>query len=514
MRGRVKGAAARCGAEVPALVESPGRRCYNLYTMMNRKTGLKIWAVAFWLAVWEILSRVLDREIFLVGPVRVVMRLAELLPSGGFWASVGFSLLRITCGYLLAVILGVALAAAALKHERIRELLAPLLTVMRSVPVASFIILALICLPSKSLSVLISFLIAMPVIYGNAYAGLESADPKLLEMTKVFGARPGNVRRAVYIPALYPYLASACRTAIGMAWKAGTAAEVIGIPRGSIGEKLQQAKIYLETPDLFAWTLVIILLSAATEKVFRLILDRGFGRLARIPEPAGTAVHSGRVERAVFAIKAENLSKTYGGSKVIDSFTHVFPAGSVTAIMAPSGAGKTTLLRLIAGLEEPDPAKDGEPGASGRKAGGEPGAGRQMQGSVSGTDKCRISVVFQEDRLCEELDAVSNVMLARNDMGRAEAEALLAELGLGADLDKKLTEYSGGMKRRVAIARALAADYGLLLLDEPFKGLDGELKALCAEKILESAAGKTVILVTHDSAEAELMNCGEVISLC
>ncbi|MBR3212490.1 MAG: ATP-binding cassette domain-containing protein [Firmicutes bacterium] len=480
---------------------------------MNRKTGLKIWAVAFWLAVWEILSRVLDREIFLVGPVRVVMRLAELLPSGGFWASVGFSLLRITCGYLLAVILGVALAAAALKHERIRELLAPLLTVMRSVPVASFIILALICLPSKSLSVLISFLIAMPVIYGNAYAGLESADPKLLEMTKVFGARPGNVRRAVYIPALYPYLASACRTAIGMAWKAGAAAEVIGIPSGSIGEKLQQAKIYLETLDLFAWTLVIILLSAATEKVFRLILDRGFGRLARIPEPAGTAARGGRVERAVFAIKAENLSKTYGGSKVIDSFTHVFPAGSVTAIMAPSGAGKTTLLRLIAGLEEPDP-EDGEPGASGRKAGGGPGACRQLQGSVSGTDKCRISMVFQEDRLCEELDAVSNVMLARNDMGRAEAEALLAELGLGGDPDKKLSEYSGGMKRRVAIARALAADYGLLLLDEPFKGLDGELKALCAEKILESAAGKTVILVTHDSAEAELMNCGEVISLC
>lgn len=521
-RSAPKRSAGRC------LVESESRRWYNSNAIrcdrsaiMNRKQGIKIWAIVFWLAVWEILSRLLDKDIFLVGPVRVVVRLFELLPSGGFWASIGFSLLRITCGYLVAVVLGVALAAASRRYERVRELLAPIITVMKSVPVASFIILALICLPPRSLSVLISFLIAMPVVYMNAYEGLGAADPGLLEMTKVFGTRRGNVIRAVYIPALYPYLAAACRTAVGMAWKAGTAAEVIGIPRGSIGEKLQQAKIYLETPDLFAWTLVIVLLSALSERLFHLILKRGYERLTRIPgpkrraaEPAEAepkrraaelaeadgesarsestarserAARADRAGRAVFPIEANGLTKSYDGVPVIKDFSHLFPVGSVTAVMAPSGAGKTTLLRLIAGLEQPD------------------------GGTVRGAEG--ISMVFQEDRLCDALDAASNVMLARDGLGREDAEVLLAEFGLAEDPEKRLSEYSGGMRRRVALARALAADYDILLLDEPFKGLDPELRATCAEKILEASEGKTVILVTHDASEAELMNCGEVIAL-
>ena len=152
----------------------------------------------------------------------------------------------------------------------VSELLSPLLAAMRSVPVASFVIAALIWIPSKRLSVLIAFVIVLPVLYAGTLDGIRQIDPKLREMARVFRMSRWNRLRTVDLPAALPSVASALSVSIGLAWKSGVAAEVIGIPGGSVGEKLYKAKVYLATPDLFAWTLAIVLVSAGCAKLLKL----------------------------------------------------------------------------------------------------------------------------------------------------------------------------------------------------------------------------------------------------
>lgn len=242
---------------------------------MKEKHEIRLWAVLFWMIVWQFVSVWLDSDILLVSPVKVVCRLGQLMLTVPFWKAVCFTLLRIASGFLLAVAVGVVLAAAAAsRFAWVQELLAPVMLAVKSVPVASFIILALIWFSSRNLSILISFLIVLPVIYTNVLSGIRSVDRQLLEMAQVFRIPGVCVVRYIYLPQIMPFFYSACSVALGMSWKAGVAAEVIGIPKGSVGERLQQAKVYLDTPDLFAWTLVIVTASLCFEKIVLSMLGK------------------------------------------------------------------------------------------------------------------------------------------------------------------------------------------------------------------------------------------------
>ena len=250
--------------------------------MRGKPRAIRLWAVLFWLAVWQLGAMALDQELFLVSPLRVLGRLGELVVTGPFWRAVGMSSLRIMGGFLAATAAGVLLAALSARFRRVEELLAPALLAIKSIPVASFIILALILFSSRNLAVLISFLMVLPVVYANVLEGIRSADRQLLEMGRVFRLPVGRRLRYLYVPQVYPFFEAACGVALGLCWKAGVAAEVIGMPQGSIGERLQQAKIYLDTPDLFAWTLVIVLVSLAFEKLFLRLLKAGARALERM----------------------------------------------------------------------------------------------------------------------------------------------------------------------------------------------------------------------------------------
>ena len=230
----------------------------------TKYTGIRILAVLFWIAIWQFASMYLKQEILLASPVSVVQKLFELIFSRNFWYSVGFSFVRIVTGFLLAVFLGIFLAILAYWSKTVEIL----------TPVASFIILCLIWIPSRNLSVFISFLMVLPVIYTNILEGIRQTDRKILEMAKVFRVNLRRQIRYIYVSQVLPYFLSACRLSLGMCWKAGVAAEVIGVPSGSIGEKLYNAKIYLNTPDLFAWTIVIIVISFVFEKCFLGIVSR------------------------------------------------------------------------------------------------------------------------------------------------------------------------------------------------------------------------------------------------
>lgn len=236
--------------------------------------GIRILAVLFWIAVWQIASICLGQEILLASPVSVIRKLAALIFTVDFWQSVGFSFGRIICGFLTAVILGILSAVCACRFSFVEVILNPLINVMKSTPVASFIILCLVWIPSRNLSVFISFVMVLPVIYTNILEGIRHTDDQLLEMAAVFRVSPVKKILYIYLSQILPYLLTACRLSLGMCWKAGVAAEVIGVPKGSIGEKLYNAKIYLNTPDLFAWTIVIILISFVFEKCFLAVLKK------------------------------------------------------------------------------------------------------------------------------------------------------------------------------------------------------------------------------------------------
>ena len=179
----------------------------------------------------------------------------------------------ILLGFGLGVVCSAALAVAAEICPAAEILIAPVLQLVKATPVASFIILALVWVRGSSLSVLISFLMVLPVLYGAVRTGIRAADPQLLEMAKVFRLPLGRRLRAVWLPAVLPAFWQGCSVALGICWKSGVAAEVIGLPNGSIGDALYRAKITLSTGELFAWTFVIILLSAAFEKLFLRALD-------------------------------------------------------------------------------------------------------------------------------------------------------------------------------------------------------------------------------------------------
>lgn len=239
---------------------------------LNRRTRTLL-AAAFWLAVWQALSMAVGQPILLASPAATLARLWALIWTPDFWRSLLFTLGHILSGFALASAAGMALAMLAGRFTIVSDLLSPLLAAMRSVPVASFVIAALIWVPSRRLSVLIAFVIVLPVVYAGTLDGIRQIDPKLKEMARVFGMSRWNRLRAVELPAALPSVASALSVSIGLAWKSGVAAEVIGIPGGSVGEKLYKAKVYLATPDLFAWTLAIVLASAGCARLLRLALN-------------------------------------------------------------------------------------------------------------------------------------------------------------------------------------------------------------------------------------------------
>ncbi len=232
----------------------------------------KTLVIFLWLLIWEAISQTVGNSILLVGPINVMYTLAAQIPTADFWKTIFGSLGKISLGFCLAFLSGIFLGILAFRFSFLKELLAPLVSLMKSVPVASFVILALIWIGSKQLSVFISFMVVFPIIYLNTLAGLRSTDPALLEMSQVFRIPFFRKIRFLYLPSLMPYLISGCQVALGMSWKSGVAAEVIGTPAYSIGKQLYLSKTWLDTGNLFCWTLVIILVSSAFERLVLFLL--------------------------------------------------------------------------------------------------------------------------------------------------------------------------------------------------------------------------------------------------
>lgn len=251
------------------------------FIVQNKKTFYRIAAVLLALFTWQAVSAWVATDVLIASPVAVLQRLLALTQEKGFFRVLLLSAGHMLGGFLLALLTGSVLAALAGRFSTLEIFFKPFLATVKSVPVASFIVICLIWLTSGKLSIFISFLMALPIIYQNLLQGIHSTDPAMLACARVFAFSPLRGFLFVRLPAIKPFLLSACSTALGLAWKAGIAAEVIGVPDGSIGERLYYAKIYFDSADLFAWTVLIVLLSVGFEKLFLLLLKSGFTLLEK-----------------------------------------------------------------------------------------------------------------------------------------------------------------------------------------------------------------------------------------
>ena len=243
-----------------------------------RTIGKQGAVIALWIALWAALAAAVRQPLLLPSPAAVLVRLAELAQQAAFWQIALFSVGRIMLGILCAVALGAVMAVLSCRFSIVEALFAPLLTVVKATPVASFILLVLIWIGRGSVPAVIAALMVLPVVWTNVATGVRHVDRELLEMADSYRLRTAVRLRRILLPSVMPYFLSAVKTGIGIGWKAGIAAEVLTVPVRSIGKMIYESKLYLETTDLFAWTAVVIVISLLLEKILVAALERLGGR--------------------------------------------------------------------------------------------------------------------------------------------------------------------------------------------------------------------------------------------
>ena len=440
-------------------------------------------ACALWLGVWQAAGLLVGSDILLASPLDTCRRLVSIVASERFLPILWFSFSRIAGGFLAAFVLGVALGFLANRSSLIRELLAPLVLAFKSIPVACIVVLLLIWVGSREVSGIAVFLMAFPALYLATVEGLGQVDEKLGQMLSVFGVGPVRRLLAHTWPSLLPYLVATSRNACGMAWKAGVAAELIGTPLGSMGERIYQAKILLETADLFAWTVIVVAVSYLCEQAFLWLLRQTGPVALRCAVPRAGVPSAAPAQPGPIALKDAALG--YDGMPVIEKLTLSLAAGERGVLTDASGTGKTTLLLTVAGLLP------------------------ELAGTVQRPQS--LSMVFQETRLIEELDAEDNVLLVgAGGLSRTDVRSLLLELLPEEALGRPVRELSGGQRRRVELARALAHPSAALLLDEPFSSLDEETHEQAVRVVLLHLNGRTLLMSSHAPEDVSALDARQL----
>ena len=437
---------------------------------------------AFWLAVWVFAAALVAQPLILPGPGAVVVAFLRLVCDATTWAILVGSGARILGGLALAAICGGVLAGVSVRSRTFARLVAPALSFVKATPVACVVVLLLIWLGSARVSIAAVFLMALPGVYFSLVEGLAQVDKPLEQMFRLHGVRGWRLFFAHTWREVLPFVLSCARAVIGMSWKAGVAAELIGMAAGTVGERIYQAKLLIETADLLAWTVLVVAASWACERVLVWLL-RASGSVAwrvavRAHGRSGRGREGGSAGGGAAAVLVLAVGDRAPWAPALDGLALRVPAGGRTCVMGASGVGKSTLLALAAGECVP------------------------------------CSVVFQDVRLAEDASALDNVLVCADArVDASSAAALLRLLVPGVDVHARVAELSGGQRRRVEIARALLCPGDAVILDEPFTGLDTAARDACAEVVLDLLDGRMLLLATHDAVDAQALNISDIITL-
>lgn len=436
---------------------------------------------AFWLAAWMLVAALVAQPLILPGPGAVVMALLRLVCDAGTWAILAGSGARILGGLALAAVCGGVLAGASSRSRAFARLVAPALSFVKATPVACVVVLLLIWLGSARVSIAAVFLMALPGVYFSLAEGLAQVNRPLEQMLRLHGVRGWRLFCAHTWREVLPFVLSCARAVIGMGWKAGVAAELIGMAVDTVGERIYQAKLLIETADLLAWTVLVVAASWACERALVWLLQASGSvawRAAVRTHGCGARRRAGAAGDSAAAELALAVGDCAPWAPALDGLVLNVPAGGRACVMGASGAGKTTLLALAAGECTP------------------------------------CSMVFQDARLVEDASALDNVLVCADArVDASSAAALLRLLVPGINVHACVAELSGGQRRRVEIARVLLCPGGAVILDEPFTGLDAAARDATAEVVLDLLDGRALLLATHDAADTQALNISDVITL-
>lgn len=405
--------------------------------------------------LWEVSARLVDKPALFPTLTGLAGGLLELLQSSAFYLALWHTLLRGVIGFILAFMMALGLSAIALHHPFWKSFFHPLVVIIRSVPVISIVLIALLWLSPPHLPAFIALFTMFPVLYQSMLSGLEHTDPKLVEMARVYRKSGLGRFQLIYLPSARKLILSGVATAMGFGWRAVIIGEVLSGPLHGIGTGMKRAQSYIDMTELLSWTILAVLISFAFESLLKQAAKRSNHPGLKVNlKSTQSATHT----PAIKTIKAINLNKSFNKVPVIVQLNEDFSNEKIQLLGSASGTGKTTLLKLIGRLHRMD------------------------SGELHLPADARIGWAFQDLRLIPWLTVEENVCFAFphyphiSSGERERCRKLLTELELLSQIDKLPEELSGGQQQRVAMARAMVMPNDVLLLDEPLNGLDTALK--------------------------------------
>ncbi|MFA7565709.1 MAG: ATP-binding cassette domain-containing protein [Alkalispirochaeta sp.] len=470
------------------------------------------------LLLWWAGAHILGIPLILPPPGVVFRETLLVLGTPSFLRQAGFTALRALGALTVSAVCAVPLGMAAGRNGRLHLLVAPTVTIVRAVPFISVILLSVIWFSSGTVPVFVAVLMVFPLLYQGGYTGVRSVDTRLEEMTRLFQCGALRRVRHLWLPGAMPTILGSLRASGGIAWKVTVAAEVLSVPRSGIGTGMGEARLFLETELVLAWTVVLILLASVTDRV----IAYWESRLSRretvvseqkslgcqdmdVPEPSISPaipddphpVSSG------VSVALRNVSFSWDdhpgrGGPLLRDLNVTLEGGSVTALIGPSGVGKTTVLALLGRIVQPGSGKVEIVTLEGAEG---PDGDRERR-DTNETASYRPGMVFQEPRLLPWRRVVTNLTIVgrRPESAYRNPEEMLRLVQLPECAHRYPDQLSGGMQQRVNLARALYARPDLLLVDEPLSGLDQAHRAELSgvlRKIM-TAGEVTTVLSSHD----------------
>ncbi|MEA4936881.1 MAG: ATP-binding cassette domain-containing protein [Paludibacter sp.] len=425
--------------------------------------------IAIWVGMPELFPSVTD----------LIIELLHLLSTSRFYVALLITIARGITGFVLAMILAFTLALIALHHDFWKNFFHPLIVTIRSIPVISLVLIALLWISPQGLPVYIAFFTMFPILYQAILSGLEHTDDKLIEMAIVFRKKTLQRFLHIYLPSALTLIFSGMSTAMGFGWRAVIIGEVMAGPVHGIGTSMKQAQVFIDMRELLAWTVVAVLVSFVFDLLMKAQSTKILKRKLIITKTIQVDNHSASNLKG---FEISDLTKKFNNLPLINGFSAQFSNEAIYLMKSASGSGKTTLMKIIAGICPYE------------------------NGFVNLNKKYIISYSFQDLRLIPWLNVVENIAFALPSYPAitrqidAKINDIISLLELSDKKHKLPTELSGGEQQRVALARALILTSDILLLDEPLNGLGMELKIKTIRTIENwTASYKPIILwATHE----------------